>query len=319
MNRKGKLFLLVLVLLLLLIYLWPTRSPSFESLYAQVDPAQVQAFQAFRSRHPTRQMVVDGKSWEYLVAGNPRGEAVLFLHGMSGAADIWWQQILALEETHRVIAVTYPAVDTLEGLEKSVLEILDREGVRQTNVVGTSLGGYLAQFLAARHPERVLRLVLGNTFPPNDILAEQNRTIGALLPFLPDWLVLRFMRQSVERSVYPASGYDAFTRAYLLEMNYGRVHKADVLARYRCVIQKFPTPDLPMPVLIFESDNDPLLDEAVRAMLKDAYPVAEVYTFHAAGHFPYLNHATDYNRVLITFLERPLMVYFPTSTMLAHK
>ncbi|MEJ5241713.1 MAG: alpha/beta hydrolase [Anaerolineales bacterium] len=300
------------VLLLIALYLWPTRAPSFETLYGGVDPETVKAFQEFRARHPLRKLVTeDGQTWEYLVGGKRDGEVVLFLHGMSGAADIWWRQIEALQDEYRVIAVTYPPVDSLEEMEAGVLEILDREGVRRANVVGTSLGGYFAQFLAGRHPERVLRVVLGNTFPPNDILAQENRTIGMLLPFLPDWVVLRFMRQSVEHSIYPSSGYDAFTLAYLMEMNYGRVHKAHVLARYRCVMQKFEVKELPTSVLIFESDNDPLINATLREQLKSTYPYAEVYTFQGAGHFPYLNRADEYNQQLIGFLQRPIMVYSP--------
>lgn len=305
-------WILVPIALLLVLYLWPTRAPSFETLYGGVDAETVKAFQEFRARHPLRKLVTeDGQTWEYLVGGKRDGEVVLFLHGMSGAADIWWRQIEALQDEYRVIAVTYPPVDSLEEMEAGVLEILDREGVRRANVVGTSLGGYFAQFLASRHPERVLRVVLGNTFPPNDILAQENRTIGMLLPFLPDWVVLRFMRQSVERSIYPSSGYDAFTLAYLMEMNYGRVHKAHVLARYRCVMQKFEVKELPTSVLIFESDNDPLINATLREQLKSTYPYAEVYTFQGAGHFPYLNRADEYNQQLIGFLERPIMVYSP--------
>ncbi|MFN3741153.1 MAG: alpha/beta fold hydrolase [Anaerolineales bacterium] len=306
------LILSLLLVFLLALYLWPTRSPSFETLYRGVEAEKVQAFQKFRSSYPLREIVTeDGQRWEYLVAGKRDGEAILFLHGMSGAADIWWQQIEALKEAYRIIAVTYPPLDSLEKMEAGVLTILDREGIRRTNVVGTSLGGYFAQFLAGRHPERVLRLVIGNTFPPNDILARENRTIGMLLPFLPDWLVLRFMRQSVERSIYPTSGNDAFTLAYLMEMNYGRVHKAHILARYRCVMQKFQLQDWPGSVLIFESDNDPLINPTLRAQLRDTYPYAEVYTFHDAGHFPYLNRPDEYNQQLITFLQRPMMVYSP--------
>lgn len=306
------LILSLLLIFLLALYLWPTRSPSFETLYRDVEAEKVQAFQKFRSSYPLREIVTeDGQTWEYLVAGKRDGEAILFLHGMSGAADIWWQQIEALKGAYRIIAVTYPPVDSLEEMEAGVLAILDREGIRRTNVVGTSLGGYFAQFLAGRHPERVLRVVLGNTFPPNDILARENRTIGMLLPFLPDWLVLRFMRQSVERSIYPTSGNDAFTLAYLMEMNYGRVHKAHILARYRCVMQKFQVQDWPGSVLIFESDNDPLINPTLRAQLRDTYPHAEVYTFHDAGHFPYLNRPDEYNQQLIAFLQRPMMVYSP--------
>jgi len=41
----------------------------------------------------------------------------------------------------------------------------------------------------------------------------------------------------------------------------------------------------------------------MRKELKELYPEAEVYTFHNAGHFPYVNAAGEYNKVLKVFLN----------------
>ena len=59
-----------------------------------------------------------------------------------------------------------------------------------------------------------------------------------------------------------------------------------------------------IPLLIIESDNDPLVPETFRAQVKTTYPGAAVYTFSGAGHFPYLSHPDAYTRVLIEHLNR---------------
>ena len=171
MNRKWWV-LITLVLVVLVVYLWPTSRPSFDSLYASAPPDKVAALKAFRAELPPAQLEVDGVTWEYLSTGNGE-QAILFLHGMTGAYDIWWQQIAALRGNYRIVSVTYPAVDSLAELERGVLAILDQEGVTKFNVVGSSLGGYLAQFLVARHPERVSRAVFANTFPPTTSYKEE--------------------------------------------------------------------------------------------------------------------------------------------------
>lgn len=79
--------------------------------------------------------------------------------------------------------------------------------------------------------------------------------------------------------------------------------KAQLVGRYYCVIEKFVTPTPTIPVMIIESDNDPLVELTLREQLKATYPDATVYTFSGAGHFPYLNHAQEYIQLLVDFLS----------------
>jgi len=57
---------------------------------------------AFRNEHPPQQIEVEGVAWEYISFGQG-DETILFLHGMTGAADIWFQQMVAFGEDYRVI------------------------------------------------------------------------------------------------------------------------------------------------------------------------------------------------------------------------
>ncbi|MFI8456671.1 alpha/beta fold hydrolase [Kitasatospora sp. NPDC085464] len=90
-----------------------------------------------------------------------------------------------------------------EGFARDVIAVLDELGVDRADVYGTSMGGRVAQQLAARHPERVGALVLGCTSPggphgvarDNDVrrsLAQPEPAAArqALLELMytPDWL-----------------------------------------------------------------------------------------------------------------------------------
>ena len=287
------------------VYFWPVPQKDFSELAEKVDPAVRQSLLDFRANYPVQTLAVDGQDWAYVALGNGE-ETILFLHGMTGAYDIWWQQMEALAPDYRVISVTYPPVDTLEGMSKGVLAVLDAEGVDKTHVVGTSLGGYLAQYLVTTHPERVEKVVFGNTFPPNDLYAEKNAKLINMLPFLPAWLVMKTFRENIENSIYPASGYSELVRAYMLEQTYGRMSKAQVAARAKAVIEPF-TPghphELGISALIIEADNDPLVPEVLREQLKATYPVARVETLHNVGHFPYLNVPDAYTERLRAFFQ----------------
>jgi len=297
-----------LVLIVAGLYLYPIQRVPFNEVYAKAEESESVSLSAFRVNYPSRMLEVNGVEWEYLAMGEGE-ETILFLHGMTGAYDIWWHQLEALQSDFRVIAVTYPAVNTLAELDTGVMSILEAEGVDKFNVVGTSLGGYFAQYLVAYHPDQILRAVFSNTFPPNDLIAEKNKTIGTALPFLPEWLVIDVLRGSFASSVYPASGNDELTLAFLNEISYGRMSKAQVVGRFHCVVEKFEAPDLntlEIPVLIVEADNDPLVELVLREQLKAVYPTAEVQTFSRVGHFPYLNRASKYTKILADFLVKPL-------------
>lgn len=284
------------------VWLWPVPVVPPERLYAAADPDRVRSLMTFRRSFPPRKLAVDGAVWEYVALGQGR-DTLVFLHGMTGAYDIWWQQLDAFRRRFRVVSVTYPPVGSLRQLETGVLAVLEKERVGPAILVGTSLGGYLAQYLASRHVGRWGRLVLGNTFPPNDRIAAQNRLLGSVLPYLPEWLVLAQFRRNFQRVIFPSSDRDPLTLGFLNEMGYGRMRKAHLVARYRCVIEKFEVRPARVPVLILESDNDPLVEPALRDQLKTTYPGAATYTFRGAGHFPYLNRPEEYNGVLSRFLE----------------
>ena len=302
---------LVLILLFMivigigLLYAFPISKASFEEIYSRVDEETKASLQAFRHENPTKLLGVNGTSWEYLSLGEGE-EAVLFLHGMAGAYDIWWQQMIQLQARYRVISLTYPELDSLEALSRGIMAILAEEKVGTVNLVGSSLGGYLAQYLVSKHPLGFRRAVYANTFPPNDIITEKNKVAGILLPFFPAWAVMRNLRQKTEESIYPASGNSEIVRAYMLEQSYGMMNKTQFVTRYHCVIDHFT---LPAPkaqgtsVLIIEADNDPLVEKTLREMMKRTYPFAKVRTLSGVGHFPYLSEPDSYTHLINRFLS----------------
>jgi len=160
--------------------------------------------------------------------------------------------------------------------------------------------------VAAIGPAGRKKAVFANTFPPNKVIVEKSGIAGKLLPVLPEWMVMRNLRKTTAGSIYPASGNSELVAAYMLEQSYGMMRKAQFVARFHCVLDTFVAPDvkaLGIKTLIIESDNDPLVEEKLRIMLKSAYPSAAVKTFKEAGHFPYLNRADEYTRILGEFFD----------------
>ncbi len=100
---------------------------------------------------------------------------MLFLHGFMGRAGDWRGISTGLDERFFRIAVDLPGHGaslgmprdryTMEGAACSVLEILDGAGMDRTTIVGYSMGGRLALYLALRHPDRCAGLFLESASP----------------------------------------------------------------------------------------------------------------------------------------------------------
>jgi len=122
---------------------------------------------------PVRALLSVGDDDVTVVRGG-RGEPVVYLHGLcdlhatsDGAA--WTPFLGRLAEHAEVIAPALPGynastgVDRLEDVEDYVWHLGDiwaASGLGRVDVVGHSLGGWLAAELALRRPELVRRLVL---------------------------------------------------------------------------------------------------------------------------------------------------------------
>lgn len=304
MKRTLKYLLAFILPAILVFYAIPVKKRSFEDWYGDGDPEVARSLAAFRAR-PLQSLEYAGLEWPYLVRGNgPR--TLLFLHGMGGAADIWWQQIGALEPDFRIISLTLPAVHSLKEATAGINQILEAEKVGKLSLVGTSMGGYIAQYYLSQFPDRIERVVFGNTFPPNEIYRQENGGLRKLVPWLPEWLVMSQFRANISKTVSPASGYSPVVEAYLLEQYSGVMSKEQFIGRFDVVLDSFAIARGPaqegVPKLILESDNDPLVPPELRARLRQAYPEAYVHTFSGTGHFTYLNEPEAYTRALRDFL-----------------
>ena len=96
-------------------------------------------------------------------------EAILFLHGFNGQMSHWNSVWSELHDCSRLIRMDIPGFGESEWQEdsytlgdqgKRIIEFLDSLGVEQVTLVGISMGGSLAAWLAAEYPKRVTAVTL---------------------------------------------------------------------------------------------------------------------------------------------------------------
>jgi pimeloyl-ACP methyl ester carboxylesterase len=97
-----------------------------------------------------------------------QGAPLLYLHGGAGVAiDLPFLDRLAQER--RVVAPSHPGfgksslpdwIDSMDDIAHIYLELMDRLTLSKVDLVGFSVGGWIAAELATKVPERINRLVL---------------------------------------------------------------------------------------------------------------------------------------------------------------
>jgi pimeloyl-ACP methyl ester carboxylesterase len=102
------------------------------------------------------------------------GRPLVLVHGYLGGSGHWRDQMAAFAPTHDVIAVDLPGFgaaaalpgpDTIAGFAAAVTARLDQLSVGRFALLGHSMGGMIAQEIAARLGDRIERLVLYGTGP----------------------------------------------------------------------------------------------------------------------------------------------------------
>ncbi len=286
--------------------------PSFEQIYAGIDPNEVQALIDFRHAHPYQTFQSNGMTWRYQQDG--RGErAILFLAGGIQYGEGWFHYMNHFKDRCRVLALTYPdEVHHMADMMQALETLCQIERLEALSVVGTSLGGMIDQAFVRRCPERITHLVIANTSHPDPGYAKRLQARLPLLPLIPTGLMNYLSQKRLAQYSNPTHRRTkSFFDAYLIEHSLYFTTRAWIANHYRLIIDfctqaQYAAADLAVwsgKMLLVESEDD-LFPESTRQTLRALYPRASVYRFGTgSGHSPAMDREEDYKKMLEDFLK----------------
>ena len=232
----------------------------------------------------------------------PRGApAVVLIHGFGASLQTWDAWAGVLERTHRVVRFDLPgsglsepdpAHDYTDARSLQLLiALMDRLGLARASIVGHSIGGRIAFTFAARHPERVDRLVLVDP----DGFASPGFAYGRA-PEVPKLLqAMRWVlpKPVLRMNLVPAYSDPAFldddlvTRYHDLLLAPGA--RQAMLDRMRQTVLVDPRPLLARieaPTLLVWGERDAMIPFANSADYVRAIPHARLLAVPGVGHLP---------------------------------
>ncbi len=253
---------------------------------------------AFRAANPPSTVSIGGREWRYIASeADAAAPALVMLPGAFGAAELFWNQITDLGDRLRMVAATYPPADDVGLLADDIAGLMDHFGLATANLLGTSLGGYIAQRFAGRHGARIGMLFLANSLSRTDQLARDFDHAAITARTGGD------IRAGVEAGIaaYPETE-PAVVELKRILVDHGRHCLTDEMVKSRMLalatLTEPPPIDVPDErIVLIESDDDPVIAEAGRGHMRRRYPGAPCHRL-TSGHFPYVTRADRYTAII---------------------
>jgi 3-oxoadipate enol-lactonase len=249
----------------------------------------------------------------------PQMPAVVFIHGIGGAATIWrWQKTTFAAAGFEPVPLDLPgygarppvtALD-FEGLAGDVEAAIDSRGLDRPVLLGHSMGGMVAQTALRRRPDGYRAVILACTSPafgsPDG--AFQQKFVAARLGPLDAGQTMRDLAPSLVMAMVGPNANPA-----------GRAHAIDVMSlvpadTYRAAVRCLVTFDeraslagIRVPVLCLACEKDPNAPAAVMERMAAKIPGARYVCLPGVGHLPNLEAPAAFDAAVFDFLRRAIL------------
>ena len=223
-------------------------------------------------------------------------ETVVLLHGLSGSSRWWQRNIPALADTRRVVVpdvigfgrsrLSRPLPD-VPGLADVLAAWMGQLDDAPVHLVGHSMGGHLAAHIAARHPDRIDRLVLVDP-------------AGIPRPLTP---------RHVARFAYETAPPRSWGDPRFLPVIVGDALAAGpitILRSLRNILRDDVRPLLSQiraPTLLIWGERDSIVPAAHAPAFRQAIPDARLLVLEGAYHNPMVDRPEAFNTAVRAFLD----------------
>jgi pimeloyl-ACP methyl ester carboxylesterase len=259
---------------------------------------------------------LNGAAVQVLRGGD--GPPLLYLH--SAGVEGWQPFHDLLARQFQVIAPFHPGygmseggerLDSIEDVVFHYLDLLDLLELERVNVMGLSLGGWIAAELATRHPERVARLVLVDAvgLPVENFESDFEYFLDPLA--VPGYIQEVRRRTFCDPTTPVAYGFVPDTLPPDQIPGMLRTRQATTRLAWN---PYFHNPKLPgrlhrvkCPTLVVWGDCDGLVPLDVGRLYHQGIPGSRLLIMEKAGHVPPIERPEDFAAAAIEFLSEEQM------------
>jgi 3-oxoadipate enol-lactonase len=254
-----------------------------------------------------------GRTVHYDITGE--GYPLLLIRGLGGQAAEWGPVVPMLSPYFRVITFDNrdagrndPETEqySIADMADDAAGLLRALGIAQAHIVGHSMGGFIAQYLALNHPDLVDHLILIGTSPA------AGAAVGQPLspPAADEWIADPVERARARAPLTHAPGYfDTRPEEHEEVAELARGNRITHEGYSRQIIAISETHDtrerlkeITAPTLVLHGDIDPLVPLRGGEWLAENIPGARLSVYAGVGHYPHREGAGQFKRDVLEFL-----------------
>jgi pimeloyl-[acyl-carrier protein] methyl ester esterase len=252
-------------------------------------------------------LLPDGRTFAWQASGS--GAPLVLIHGWGNSAALFSELMSQLPDCHSLApdlpgygASTAATRVDLADLADDFIHWFDTLGLETVTLLGWSLGGMLAQLLAARFPQRIARLILVATTPhfvttpdwPHGLADSAVRALArdykrAPIPTLESFWSLQFQGEnSLPAPLLPQ--VELATALGGLEL----LRQVDLRHQLSAIT---------MPTLVLHGNHDVIIPVAAGRFLAATLPQARFHEVHNCGHAPFCSAPAPVSAAIRQFLS----------------
>lgn len=246
------------------------------------------------------------------------GDPILLIPGLGSDANTWAQFVPQFADRYRIVILENrgslrssapPGAYSTMQMAEDAAALLDLLGIQRAHVMGKSMGGMIAQILAAKFPDKVRSVVLASTLMKHDAygqeLLELGRTIAEKAGLFATYRQAFLMSYSRE--------YCMTNRSRLAEVEelMKRIDETDALRGYigqsiACQTHdsRELAPRIKAPALVIVGNDDVITTPQASRELAAAIPRSELKILPKGGHGFWREFPEDVNCHVREFLEK---------------
>ncbi len=270
---------------------------------------------------PTQYIDIKGTKYAYRSFGQKEGIPLVFFIHFVATMDDWDPAVInPLAEKHPIILFDNKGVggsqgvtpDNIEGMAADAADVIKALGYEKVNLLGFSIGGFIAQVVAVNNPELVNKVVLAGTGPiGGKYTANILKHVEAAQKAEPTNPRLYLFFAPTESSRQAGLGYTARLQTRTKEDRVPAFTQTAIQNQAKAIIDWGTRQDdefsllkrIKQPTLIVNGNNDIMVATIDSYNMVQNIPNAKLVIWSDSGHGALYQYHDDFTREVNTFLK----------------